>query len=76
MPLLTITLVAFTRSISHPLIVYRKNQTNVALKFLQSALDLEISSQQDAMNIAGTMLNICAILSSLKQYSSLLISKA
>lgn len=43
-------------------------QANVALKYLKKALDLEIESDQDSMNIAGTMLNICAILSQLKKY--------
>jgi hypothetical protein len=56
-------------SISIEISLYRKNQANVALKYLKSALELETSSQQDAMNIAGTMLNICAILSMLKKYS-------
>lgn len=32
-------------------------------------MKLEIQNKQDTMNIAGTMLNICAILSSMKKYT-------
>eukprot|EP00359_Climacostomum_virens_P003945 CAMPEP_0204903166 /NCGR_PEP_ID=MMETSP1397-20131031/4086_1 /ASSEMBLY_ACC=CAM_ASM_000891 /TAXON_ID=49980 /ORGANISM="Climacostomum Climacostomum virens, Strain Stock W-24" /LENGTH=388 /DNA_ID=CAMNT_0052071755 /DNA_START=568 /DNA_END=1731 /DNA_ORIENTATION=+ len=44
-----------------------KNKT--ALKYLRLALELEAHTAADATNLAGTHLNICAILSKLNQHS-------
>jgi len=40
----------------------------VALKYLKKALQIEIFTLNDKANVAGTHLNICAILSSMNQY--------
>ncbi|CAG9331483.1 unnamed protein product [Blepharisma stoltei] len=48
---------------------YKKTgKLNLALQYLQKALDLESHSSIDNSNLAGTHLNICAIRSSLQQH--------
>lgn len=39
----------------------RANKPKVALKYLNSALELEVSNVEDWVSTAGTHLNICAI---------------
>ena len=52
---------------------YKKNKKPlVALNFLQRALELEIESDADNTNIAGSHLNICAILSFLSRHEEAL----
>lgn len=41
---------------------------NMALKYQSRSLELEIKGGSDAISIASTHLNICAILSSLKRH--------
>jgi hypothetical protein len=48
----------------------RLGQFKTALKYLRGALDLESQTTMEATDLAGTHLNICAILSRLKQHSS------
>lgn len=46
----------------------KRKQTKVALNYLRQALQVELQTQTDNVNIAGTHLNICAILSSLQKH--------
>ena len=48
----------------------RISKPKVSLKYLKKALQVEIITLNDKSNIAGTHLNICAILSSLNEYKS------
>lgn len=50
----------------------KKGQPNVALFYLQKALNIEKTTSKDAINIAGTHLNICAILSLLNRHDAAL----
>ncbi|CAG9334016.1 unnamed protein product [Blepharisma stoltei] len=50
---------------------YKKvGKLNIALQFLQKALDLSINSPVESTNLAGTHLNICAIKSQLGNHDS------
>jgi tetratricopeptide (TPR) repeat protein len=47
---------------------YKRSQlSKVALKYLKKALHIEASTVKDQTNLAGTHLNICAILSYMKK---------
>ncbi|CAG9331763.1 unnamed protein product [Blepharisma stoltei] len=46
----------------------KRKQIKVALNYLRQALQVELQTQSDNVNIAGTHLNICAILSSLSKH--------
>ena len=46
----------------------RDNKPKVALKYLKKSLEIEIFSNHDKISIAGTHLNICAILSYLGKH--------
>jgi len=50
----------------------KKGQPNVALFYLQKALNIEKTTNKDSINIAGTHLNICAILSQLNRHEAAL----
>ena len=50
----------------------RSAKPNVALRYLQQALDIEIKTSNDRTNVAGTHLNICAIKSQLGKHDSAL----
>ena len=41
----------------------RRRQPNVALHYIQQALDLEVEAGRDLVSVAGTHLNLCAIYS-------------
>ncbi len=45
----------------------RTNKLKVSLSYLKKALEIEVYTLHDKMNIASTHLNICAIFSSLTQ---------
>lgn len=54
---------------------YKKNKKPlVALSYLQRALELEIECNSDDINIAGSHLNICAVLSSLSRHEEALLN--
>ena len=46
----------------------KKKQPTVALKYLKESLSLEMQTEADGVNVAGTHLNICAILSSVGRH--------
>jgi len=48
-------------------ILNRTNKLKVSLNYLKKALEIEVYTLHDKLNIASTHLNICAILSSLKK---------
>ena len=50
----------------------RSSKPNVALKYLQQALEIEVKTSNDRTNVAGTHLNICAIKSQLNKHESAL----
>ena len=50
------------------MIYSRVNSPQVALFYLKNALEEEIESKLDKISIAGSMLNICAILSKLGKH--------
>lgn len=50
----------------------RSTKPNVALRYLQQALEIEVKTSNDRTNVAGTHLNICAIKSQLGKHESAL----
>lgn len=50
----------------------RSSKPNVALRYLQQALEIEVKTSNDRTNVAGTHLNICAIKSQLGKHDSAL----
>ena len=50
----------------------RKKQPKVALTFLQQALEVELQTESDNVNLAGSHLNICAVYSSLSKHKEAL----
>lgn len=64
---------AITKGINKPSILSyqshnRTNKLKVSLSYLKKALEIEVYTLHDKMNIASTHLNICAIFSSLTQH--------
>ena len=49
------------------LTLYRVQKPNVALIYLKKALKFEMETEQALCNVAGTKLNICAILSLMRK---------
>lgn len=47
--------------------IKRTGKLKVSLRYLKKALQIEIYTLNDKTNIAGTHLNICAILSAMNQ---------
>jgi len=46
----------------------KRNKPNVALKYLEQALNIEMETEPDNINVAGTHLNLCAILSQVRKH--------
>ena len=51
----------------------RRKQPKVALTFLKRALEVELQTESDNVNLAGSHLNICAVYSSLARHKEALI---